>query len=49
MLARFWLNPVSLAASERFGARELNTIRRLVGQRAGSYQERWHEFFRSPQ
>jgi len=45
-LAKFWLDPVGLASSEGFSAQELNTVRRLVTQRATEYQEQWNEFFR---
>lgn len=45
MLAKFWLDPVSLSSSTGFAAHELNQIEKLVSERRTAYLEAWHEFF----
>jgi hypothetical protein len=44
-LAKFWLDPVSLAASRYFDAHELNRVERLVIVRRHQLVEAWHDFF----
>ena len=44
-IAKFWLEPVSLAASGRFSAVELRSIERIVGDNQGRFLEVWNEFF----
>lgn len=46
MLAKFWLEEVSLAESKRFVAHELREMERIVLQRRVEFLEAWHEFFR---
>ena len=40
---KFWLQPIHLAASHGFTARELNSIRRLIDIHCDSIMEAWHE------
>ena len=40
---KFWLEPVALARSEGFKARELNVIRRLIRRHLAAILEEWHE------
>ncbi|RMG51188.1 MAG: DUF4160 domain-containing protein [Gammaproteobacteria bacterium] len=42
-LAKFWLNPVSIASPGRFAAHELNAIQRLIEARRDLLLEAWHE------
>ena len=41
--AKFWLEPVELAANYGFRAHELNEIERIVRQHLGELIEAWHE------
>lgn len=43
--AKFWLEPVSLAASRRFPAHELRRLEELVRANAEVFVEAWHEFY----
>jgi hypothetical protein len=40
---KFWMEPIQLAANHGFTARELNTIRRLIGIHRDTITEAWHE------
>lgn len=40
---KFWLEPLGLARSHGFGARELNVIRRIVKTHRAVILEAWHE------
>jgi hypothetical protein len=40
--AKFWLDPVALAANRGFAAHELNEIERLVEARRRELKEAWH-------
>lgn len=44
-LAKFWLDPVSLAVSKHFTAHELSRLERLVVEREGQLREVWNAFF----
>ncbi|MBM4060186.1 MAG: DUF4160 domain-containing protein [Planctomycetes bacterium] len=44
--ARFWLDPVSLAASSRFGGRELRRLEEQVIEHRRELLEAWHDYFR---
>jgi len=44
-LAKFWLEPVTLASSARFSGRELRTLERLVVENRARFQEAWNEHF----
>lgn len=41
-LAKFWLQPVSLASSKRFSSHELRVIQRLVEQYQDQFLEAWN-------
>ncbi len=45
MLAKFWLNPISLARSTGFSPRELRRIQGIVAANAAFLQEAWNEYF----
>lgn len=45
--AKFWLEPVQLARSVDFNARELNEIRKLILENLNFVKEKWHEHFGS--
>ncbi|MFN0009358.1 MAG: DUF4160 domain-containing protein [Planctomycetota bacterium] len=44
-VAKFWLDPVSLAASSRFRMRDLSRLRRKVVEHRQELLEAWREFF----
>jgi hypothetical protein len=44
--AKFWLEPVQLARSIGYSAKELNEIRGLVLENLGLFKERWNEYFK---
>jgi hypothetical protein len=44
--AKFWLEPVRLAKSVGYNARELNEINRLVAGQKVVLKEKWDEYFR---
>jgi hypothetical protein len=46
-LAKYWLNPVSLASSTRFTAKEIRHIQKQVEQNLAIFQEAWNEHFKS--
>jgi hypothetical protein len=43
--AKFWLEPVSLAANYGFQAHELNKIERIVTEHQEKFWEAWYEYF----
>jgi hypothetical protein len=43
LLAKFWLNPVSLAGSKRFASHELRTIQKHVDENRDIFLEAWNE------
>jgi hypothetical protein len=43
--AKFWLNPVQLAANFGFRARELREIQLIVADYSHIFLEHWNEFF----
>jgi hypothetical protein len=45
MLAKFWLDPVSLARSTGFSSHELRRIQGIVAENAPTLMEAWHEYF----
>lgn len=45
-VAKFWLEPVSLASSSRFQGHQLRRLERLVTEHRSEFLEAWHEFFR---
>ena len=44
-LAKFWLNPVSLAGSNRFASHELRSIQKHVEESRETFLEAWNEHF----
>lgn len=44
-VAKFWFDPVRLADSGGFGARELHTIEILVHRHRQRLQEAWDDYF----
>jgi hypothetical protein len=40
---KFWIEPVGLARTDGFNARELNSIRRLISNNLVAILEAWHE------
>jgi len=47
MLAKFWLNPVSIAGSTRFSPSDLRKIEELVVENRDTLMESWNEHFSS--
>ena len=43
--AKFWLQPVSLAFSEKLNASDLRKITVLVHQHSEDFLEAWHDYF----
>jgi hypothetical protein len=43
--AKIWLDPVRVEWSNRFGARELRRIERIVAERSDELLEAWNAFF----
>lgn len=46
-IAKFWLNPISLAKNRGFKEYELNQMARLVVRHEGTLLEAWHDYFSS--
>lgn len=46
--AKFWLNPILLAANYGFAARELNEIERIIADHQTELLEAWHDYFDQP-
>ena len=44
-VAKFWLNPVNLASSIGFNAKELNQLLVLVREHETLFLEAWNDFF----
>jgi len=44
-VAKFWLEPVSLASSSRFSGHQLRRLERLVTEQRDELLEAWHDFF----
>ena len=43
--AKFWLNPMQLAANYGFNGRELKQIERIIEEHRGKLLEVWNEYF----
>ncbi len=43
-LAKFWLNPVTLASSKHFAASELTVLRQHVEHHLQALREAWNEY-----
>lgn len=46
--AKFWLDPVALARSSGYDAREILLLHRYVEQHGAVLEEAWHAFFHRP-
>lgn len=46
-VAKFWLDPVSLASSSRFRGHELRRLEQLVAEQQQEFLEAWRDFFRT--
>ena len=44
-VAKFWLEPISLARSRGFRGGELKELQRIVEENRDTFLERWHEHF----
>ncbi len=44
-VAKFWLEPVELASSSGFSAKEINQLRKLVTENQLRLVQSWHEYF----
>lgn len=44
-LAKFWLEPVSLASSSRFSGHELRHLEKQVAEHRRQFLEAWHDYF----
>jgi len=42
--AKFWLDPVSVAASGRFSRRDIQQMQRVVQEQQASFLEEWNEY-----
>jgi hypothetical protein len=42
-LAKFWLNPVTLAGSKRFSSHELRTMQKYIEENTEIFLEAWNE------
>ncbi len=45
-LAKFWFEPMRLARSAGFSAREINVLSGLVQEHESEFLEAWNDFFR---
>jgi hypothetical protein len=43
--AKFWLEPIRLAANFGFAARDLNEIERIIREHQAELLEAWNEYF----
>lgn len=43
--AKFWLEPIEIAKSIGYSAREINNIRKMVLENTNLFKERWHDYF----
>ena len=43
--AKFWLDPLALAANYGFAARELNQIEQIIVEHQTELLEAWHDYF----
>jgi hypothetical protein len=44
-VAKYWLQPVKMASSKRFGAHELTEVRALVDEHSSEFLKAWHDHF----
>lgn len=43
--AKYWLNPVQLAANYGFNGRELKQVQRIIEEHRHNFLEVWNEYF----
>ena len=43
--AKFWLDPIGIAANFGFAARDLNAIERIIIDHQPELLEAWHDYF----
>jgi Domain of unknown function (DUF4160) len=43
--AKFWLDPVLLAESTGYDARELNALHKIVSENTERFEKAWNDFF----
>ncbi len=43
--AKFWIDPVQLARSVGYSAKDLNTLRTMVLENVNLFKEKWYEYF----
>jgi hypothetical protein len=46
--AKFWLNPVVLAQSVGYNAREIRALQQIVVEHRETLERAWHDFFYNP-
>jgi len=46
-LAKYWLDPVMLAANENFSRSDLNRLGKLVAEQRASLLEAWNDYFQA--
>jgi hypothetical protein len=46
-VAKFWLDPIALASSSRFGGHELRQLEREVAEHREEFLEAWRDFFKT--
>lgn len=44
-VAKFWLEPVELASSYGFSAKDINSLRKLVAQHQATLLKAWNDYF----
>jgi hypothetical protein len=44
-IAKYWLSPLRLARSQRYRAKELRDIERILAERGARLLEAWHDYF----
>ena len=44
-MAKFWLQPIRLAKSTRFSAKELKKVEKLIEKNEMKLMEAWNEYF----
>ena len=43
--AKFWLQPVALASSVGYNAKELTRLRKIAEEHSALFVEKWNEYF----
>ena len=45
LMAKIWLDTLSVAENRGFGEREIRQVRRTIRERREAFLEHWHDFF----